>query len=97
MTSKEFSVLFDTPDYMQTSDETRRFMGVIKALMKSEFDDHHPNASDIEMYEMNDFTRTLKLFDLVTDWMLKVNAQLDEISERQAEIFAMIAADKKEE
>lgn len=94
MTKTEFSVLFETPDYIQTSDETRRFLDQIKLKMKDEFDKEHPSASEIEMHSLESYRENLNLLEMVGSYLLKINAQLDEISERQAEIFAMISADK---
>lgn len=97
MSKKEFSVLFDTPDYIQTSDETKRFLNCIELKMKDDFDKTHPNASEMEVSSLESYKENREMFELVTNWILKVNAQLDQISERQAEMFAMISSDKKDE
>ena len=97
MTKKEFSVLFDTPDYIQTARETEDFLDFIKEKMKKEFDKDHPNASEIEMHSLESHIENLQMFDIVKTWIMQLSLQMDQISERQAEIFAMIASDHKDE
>ena len=92
MTKKEFSVLFDTPDYIQTSRQTEEFMDFIKEKIKKDFDKDHPVASEIPMGSLESLDENLKMLDIVKTWMMQINLQLDQISERQAEIAAMIAA-----
>ena len=97
MTNKDFSVLFDTPEYIQTSRQTEQFLDFVKDKMKKEFDENHPKASEIEMHSLESHIENLQMLDIVKTWIMQVSLQLDQLSERQAEIFAMIAADKKEE
>lgn len=97
MSSKDFSVLFDTPDYIQTSQETEDFLDFIKEKMKKDFDKSHPVPSEILKESLDSHIENLQMLDIVKTWIMQVNLQLDQISERQAEIFAMIANDKKED
>lgn len=94
MTGKDFKVLFETPDYIQTSEDTKRFLGNIELKMKEEFDKNHPNASEMEVHSLESYKENCEMFEIVRTWILKVNAQLDQISERQAEIYAMISDEK---
>ena len=94
MSKKEFATLFDTPDYIQTARETEDFLDFIKEKMKQDFDKDHPKASEIEMHSLESHMENLQMLDIVKTWMMQINLQLDQISERQAEIYAMISADK---
>lgn len=97
MTKKEFSALFDTPDYIQTARKTEDFLDFIKEKMKKDFDKDHPNASEIEMHSLESHIENLQMLDIVKTWIMQLSLQMDQISERQAEIFAMIASDHKDE
>ena len=94
MTKKEFSVLFDTPDYIQTAQETEDFIDFIKEKMKKDFDKNHPVPSEIMKESLESHIENLQMLDIVKTWIMQINLQLDQISERQAEIFAMISEDK---
>lgn len=94
MDKKDFAVLFDTPEYINTSKDTEEFMKGIKSKIKEEFNEAHKDASEISMQELEDHLETLGMIDLVSEWMLKVNSQLDQLSERQAEIYAILSAKK---
>ena len=97
MGKKDFSVLFETPDYIQTSEQTEKFLDFVKEKMKKEFDKNHPAASEIPMESLEGHIENLQMLDIVKTWIMQVNLQLDQISERQAEIFAMIAMSNKDE
>lgn len=92
MDKKDFKVLFETPEYINTSKDTEEFMKGIKSKIKEEFNEAHKEASEISMQELESHIETLNMVDLVTEWMLKVNAQLDQLSERQAEIYAILSS-----
>ena len=92
MDKKDFKVLFETPEYINTSGHTEEFMEGIKSKIKEEFNETHKEASEISVQELESHLETLKIVDLVTEWMLKVNAQLDQLSERQAEIYAILSS-----
>lgn len=92
MDKKDFAVLFETPEYINTSKSTEEFMKGIKSKIKEEFNEAHKEASEISMCELESHIETLKMLDLVSEWMLKVNAQLDQLSERQAEIYAILSS-----
>lgn len=96
MDKKDFAVLFDTPEYINTSGHTEEFMNGIKSKIRDEFNEAHKEASEISMQELEDHLKTLEMVDFVTGWMLTVNAQLDQLSERQAEIYAMISSSKED-
>lgn len=96
MDKKDFKVLFETPEYINTSGSTEEFMKGIKSKIKEEFNEAHKEASEISMPELESHLETLKMVDLVTEWMLKVNAQLDQLSERQAEIYTILLPSKED-
>ena len=97
MSKKEFSVLFETPEYIQTSVETETLFEVIKEQIAEEFNEENPKASDVDPARLKDYQKTIQCMDLVAKYVLKINNQLDQISERQAEIFAMITSEKKDD
>ena len=97
MTKKEFSVLFDTPEYSQVAGDVEVVMELLKEKIKKDFDDKHPNPSEIEPSELDSYIEISQVFDLIKNMTVAIATQLDNLAERQAEIFAMIASDKKDE
>ena len=97
MSKKEFSVLFDTPEYTQVAGDIEAVFDLLKEKFKQDFDKRHQNASEISMEDLELYTEEMQVFDLVKNMTVAIATQLDNMAERQAEIFAMIASDNKDE
>lgn len=97
MTKKEFSVLFDTPEYTQVAGDIEAVFDLLKEKIKQDFDKANPNASEIPMEVLENHIEGLQMFDLVRNMTVAIATQLDNMAERQAEIFAMVASTHKDE